>query len=89
MHALEHQHGTLADGGTVERATHPQCEVCNKPILDGGNATEVRGEPAHADCGGQARCDGGWEVEQQGIDGEPAQGQTTISGGVAKDGGDR
>ena len=59
MHALEHQHGTLSDGGTIERAERPQCEVCNKPILEADGIKEVRGEPAHADCGGQARCDGG------------------------------
>jgi len=64
MHALEAQHGTLADGGTVERSPNPQCEVCNQPILESDRIKEVRGEPAHADCGGQARCDGGRDLAE-------------------------
>ncbi len=59
MHALEAQHGTLSDGGTVERAERPQCEVCETPIEPHQQTTEVRDEPAHAECKGQLRCDGG------------------------------
>lgn len=30
----------------------------------------------------------GWAIEQQGLDGETHDGQATLDGGVAKDGGD-
>ena len=50
------------------------------------------------DCGQDERRDPGpvggtasddaWAVEQQGLDGEPHEGQATLDGGVAKDGGE-
>lgn len=78
--ALEHQHGSLAD-------RRDDCTVCETTIDSDEPTKTVDGQTAHAECGGQARCDGGWRVEQQGLDGEPAQGQATLDGGVAKDGG--
>ena len=91
QHRVEHTHGTLDDVGTVDDGlTDIECAVCENAITPGEPITSVRGEPAHPECRGEVRCDGsGWQVEQQGLDGEAATGQTTLDGGVSKDGAQR
>jgi len=49
---LEHQHGTLED-------RRDNCTVCGGTVAASDPITSVDGETAHAECGGQARCDGG------------------------------
>jgi len=55
-HALEAQHGTLED-------RRDDCTVCETTINPDEPTKTVNGQPAHAECGGQARCDGGVETD--------------------------
>jgi len=52
QHALEAQHGTLED-------RRDDCTVCETTIDPDEPESDDYDGPAHAECGGQARCDGG------------------------------
>lgn len=65
-------------------ATPVECTVC-------GAAYDHVDQPCPA-CGSRRRRYAGddeWEVEQTGLDGGTMTGQSTLAGGVAKDGGER
>lgn len=75
-----------ADGGR-DVCTHCEETIERDP---GEPPVTFEGEPIHWDCLEEIDPDAGddeWHVKQRGLGGQAAQGQTTIDGGVAKDGG--
>jgi hypothetical protein len=72
------------------------CDRCGAPCrgrLCRGCEDIQRNEKLHGtavdDVGRDDTSDNEWSVEQQGLDGEVHEGQATLDGGVAKDGGER